>query len=245
MKSSLKKNCRLQASRYARRATEAGFTLIEALLAMAIFAFMGVSAYGILNNIQRAQEHALQNSEQMAQLQKVSWQIAKDFRHMVVRPIVDENGNALSAIEHESNDYLFEFTRSAWANPLGWPRSSLQRVAYSIDYHPKSQDSDSPFYEDETLYLIRYYWQVLDRGYDSEPLKQVMLADVEDFFVRFYDPADPDDPWKTNPVVRTYSPPGGGGSGAFNLPYAVEVNIGLDEDNFHSFVLPVISGGNS
>ena len=58
---------------------------------------------------------------------------------------------------------MIEFTRFGWRNPLGRPRSELQRVGYIV--------------QDETLY--RAYWMVLDRAPDSEPQLQEMLKDVE------------------------------------------------------------------
>jgi general secretion pathway protein J len=59
-------------------------------------------------------------------------------------------------------DIVLELTRAGWRNPLGQRRSELQRVAYQV--------------KDETL--IRYYWNVLDRAEDSEPVAQELLHEV-------------------------------------------------------------------
>jgi len=50
-----------------------------------------------------------------------------------------------------------------WRNPLGLPRSEVQRVGY--------------FIEEENL--VRAYWPVLDRAQDTEPLFQTLLEDVQ------------------------------------------------------------------
>ena len=222
-----------------------GFTLVEALVSISIFAFIGLGSYAILENIIRAQEQIETRSAEMALMQKVSWQLGKDFRHMVYRPVMDTNGDMLEGFDSGKRDYLYEFTRSGWANPLGWTRSSLQRVAFSIEQHPEADDPESPFFRDERQFLVRNYWRVLDRGYESEPQKQVMIADVSDFFLRFLNPDSSDEPW-----TPTYTPKKGiGGSvvlkepDAFDVPYAVEVNIVVGEDDLHTFVFPVRAGG--
>jgi len=69
----------------------------------------------------------------------------------------------------ESDDYAVEFTRTGWTNPAAVQRSSLQRVAYSIDY--------------DTEELRRHFWAVLDRAEDSEPVTRVLLEGVTDFRV--------------------------------------------------------------
>ena len=218
-----------------------GFTLIEVLVAITIFAFMGIGAYQILDNIVRVEAQAKQKSQQMATLQKVVWQIGKDFRQMVQRPIKDQNGESRPDIEIEG-DYLIEFTRGGWSNPLSWKRSVLQRVAYDINYHPERGDPDSPFYEDEQLYLLRHYWQVLDRGPDTKPLTQVLLADVSDFYVRFFDrnANSTSDEWLDDVERKKL----GNDQGEYEVPNAVEVNIILGDADLFSYVIPVGVGGN-
>ena len=219
-----------------------GFTLVEALVAVTIFAFLGLGAYQILDNIVRVEAQSSIHSQQMATLQKVVWQMGKDFRLMADREIaVDDDEEKLKAIILEG-DYLIEFTRRGWSNPLNWQRSVLQRVAYDIDYHPDRDDSDSPFYEDESLYLLRHYWQALDRGLDSAPLTQVLLKDVSDFYVRFYDrlATSREDLWVDQEKLKDLK----ANTGLFNVPNAVEVNIVLGEADLFSYIFPVGAGGN-
>ena len=217
-----------------------GFTLIEALVAITIFAFLGLGAYQILDNIVRVEEQALRKSQEMATLQKVVWQLGKDFRLMAQRPIVD--GGDLKADIDLEGDYLIEFTRRGWSNPLNWQRSVLQRVAYSIDSHPDRDDSESPYYNDESLYLLRHYWQVLDRDFDSVPLTQVLLKDASDFYVRFYNEnASSDDDLWSDQILRKSLP---SDTGQFLVPNAVEVNIVLGDSNLFSYIFPVGAGGN-
>lgn len=227
----------------------AGFTLVEALVAITIFAFIGLGAYQILDNIVRVEAQSAVHSQQMATLQKVVWQMGKDFRLIAGRPIVDEEGDPLEAIDIEG-DYIIEFTRRGWSNPLNWPRSVLQRVAYDIDYHPDRDDSDSPYYEDESLYLLRHYWQVLDRGPDSLRQTQVLLKDVSDFYVRFYarGAASREDLWVDQLETKFPGSNAAAGNSAnlanFDIPNAIEINLVVGESDLFTYAFAVGAGGN-
>lgn len=208
----------------------AGFTLIEVLVAVTIFAFIGLASYQILDQVILAQEQNQRVSRTMSSSQRALWQIGKDFRQIVNRPIIDEFGQNAPALNASSNDYLIEFTRTGWSNPLQWPRSELQRVAYRIDYHPNSQDSDSVFFNDDKLYLIRSYWNVLDRTSESEPIDQVLMADVVDFYVRYWDIAAEE--WSDAVVTAFGSTTGVSGPAHphYDVPKAFEVSIVLKSD---------------
>ena len=211
-----------------------GFTLIEALVAMFIFAWIGLGSYQILDQIIRAQAINQKHSAQLATLQRVSWQLSRDFRQMVDRPVFDEDGLPLESLVFEGEDTLIEFTRAGWSNPLQWPRSDLQRVAYRIDYHPESDDPESEFYEDEALYLVRLFWRVLDRAIDSEPMQQAVLRDVVDFRTRFWD-ADNDE-WsdaRVNAAASMHMP-------RVELPAAIEVSVVLKSEAMYSYIFQVL-----
>jgi general secretion pathway protein J len=211
-----------------------GFTLIEALVAMFIFAWISLAAYQILDQVVIAQEVNQRKSAAVARVQRVSWQLASDFRQMVNRPIWQGQGNQLEPLLFATGDYLIEFTRGGWSNPLQWPRSDLQRVAYLLDYHPEAKDSDSEFYNDERLYLIRLYWQVLDRLEDSEPQQQVLIGGVVDFRTRFWDQATEE--WGDVPVPTFVSP----AVSAYDAPMAVEVSIVFENEDVMTHIFRVL-----
>ena len=122
---------------------ENGFTLIEAIVAMFIVAWISLASYQILDQVILAQDGNQRQSGVLSNSQRVSWQLAKDFRQMVNRPVYDENGDVLGPLVLNDGNNIIEFTRSGWSNPLQWPRSELQRVAYSVDYHPESDKPSS------------------------------------------------------------------------------------------------------
>lgn len=201
-----------------------GFTLIEALLAIFIFSWIGLGAYQILDQITRAKETSLRQSDRLSSFQRLNWRLSQDFRQMIVRPIVDERGDKQSWLVHEGEEFLIEFTRQGWSNPLNWPRSDLQRVAYTIDIHPEHDDRNSDYYNDERLYLLRYYWQVLDRTQETEPRIQALLADVADFRVQYWDHTEKE--WIAS--VDTVA--------AEDRPAAYEVSIVLESEEVLSYI---------
>ena len=211
-----------------------GFTLIEALVAMFIFAWISLAAYQILDQVVIAQEVNQRKSAEVARVQRVSWQLASDFRQMVNRPVWYGQDNLLDPLLFETGDYIIEFTRSGWSNPLQWPRSDLQRIAYLLDYHPDAADADSEFYNDERLYLVRHYWQVLDRLDDSEPLAQVLIGGVIDFRIRFWDSTALS--WSDVPVATYVAP----AVAAYDAPSAVEVSIIFENEDVMTHVFKVL-----
>ena len=211
-----------------------GFTLIEALVAMFIFSWISLAAYQILDQVVIAQEVNQRKSAAVARVQRVGWQLASDFRQMVNRPVWQGQDNLLEPILLDTGDYLVEFTRAGWSNPLQWPRSELQRVAYLLDYHPEATEPDSEYYNDERLYLIRLYWQVLDRLEDSEPQQQVLIGGVIDFRTRFWDQAA--DQWSDVPLPTFVSP----AVAAYDAPLAVEVSIVFENEDVMTHIFRVL-----
>lgn len=209
----------------------AGFTLVEALVALLIFSWLSLASYQVLDQVILAQEVNQRKSEQLRQYQRVSWQMARDFRQLVNRTVRDTNGDVLSALDIGSGDYMIEFTRSGWQNPLQWPRSNLQRVAYSIDYHPDYLEVDSPYYNDEQLYLIRAYWQILDRVPESKPLEQVMIGGVVDFRIRIWDSAA--GTWLDQSSFATTGRD-------YKMPEAIEISLVLESNDVITQIYQVL-----
>jgi len=160
----------------------AGFTLIELLVAITITAVLGIGAALTLNTGILTKETVELRAQVFQSVQKSQHTIANDFRQVVARSARDGFGDRLYAYTNLNALTLVEFTRAGWRDPQSLlaafnseldiqPRSSLQRVVYEL--------------EDETLY--RYYWQVVDRAQDSEPLRQKLLEDVKSIELRFLD----------------------------------------------------------
>lgn len=148
-----------------------GFTLLEVLVAISIFAIIGLSANKMLRTIIDTQTRVKADNEAFVGLSRALAMIERDVSQAVVRGVRDEYGEPLSPLMMGENLYALEFTRAGWNNPARHPRSELQRVAYQV--------------EDEILY--RHFWLVLDRAEDSEPQTQLLLRDVQGFSVNALD----------------------------------------------------------
>jgi general secretion pathway protein J len=146
---------------------QAGFTLIEIMVAVIIFGFIGVASYKMLSQAQQQKEVNDHTANRMAELQRAMLIMSRDFMQVAKRPVRDEFGDPFPLLKLESDsegtDSKIEFSRHGWRNPLGFPRSNLQHLQY--------------VYEDEQL--IRRYWLVLDRLPDSKSYKQVILDGVD------------------------------------------------------------------
>lgn len=145
-----------------------GFTLLEVLVAMAIFAIIGLAANEMLRSIVRTHDRAREVTDSLGQLSMAFVLMRRDISEVVPRSVRDENGDALPALLVGAGAYPLEFTRSGWNNPANLPRSDMQRVAYQLTDEGQLQ---------------RLMWLELDRARDSEPLVQTLLPDVTDFRV--------------------------------------------------------------
>ena len=151
-----------------------GFTLLELLVALAIFGLLAAMSYGGLQAVLNQQWHTEQAADQLAELQKMYLLMQRDIEQVVPRLVRNEFGDAQQPLV---GDDSLRLTRGGWRNPAGRQRSTLQRVGYA--------------YEEQQL--VRYAWSVLDRAQDSEPLKQPLTEDVERMQLRYL---DGNDVWK-------------------------------------------------
>ena len=186
------------------KAKAEGFTLLELVVAMAIFAIMSAIAYSGLNNVLIARQQTDVHSEQLHQLQLAMTWFARDIEQIVDRGVRSEYGDAMSpVVGNDFEGYLLELTRGGWRNPANQPRSHLQRVAYSV--------------RDEQL--ERAYWRVLDRAEDSKAFENVMLDGVKEVEIRYL---RANDEWSTSwPPESTAV----GNANPARIPQAIEVNV--------------------
>lgn len=149
-----------------------GFTLLELVIAIGIFALLAAMAYGGLDSVLTTRRHVEESLAHLAASQKAYLRLRDDFQQARDRPIRDAFGDVQAAFTADRSGRV-EFTRGGWANPLGLPRPTLQRIAYRLD-------------EDDHK-LIRESWNVLDRAQDSKPVELPMLDGVEELSWRFLD----------------------------------------------------------
>jgi general secretion pathway protein J len=192
------------------RKTQRGFSLLELLVALAIFSLIAVMAYGGLETVLNQQAHTEENAESLATLEKTYFVMQRDIEQIVPRPIRDEYGDTQAPL---IGTELFQFTRGGWNNPAHHPRSTLQRVGYAL----------------EDRQLIRYGWRVLDRAQDSAPMRQGLATGIESMQVRYLDQTGN---WQEQwPPLQAGNTPL---ADPMALPRAVEIT--LEHERFGSLV---------
>jgi general secretion pathway protein J len=135
----------------------AGFSLIELLIAIAIFAIVAIMAYSGLNIVLITNQQTTEDAARLAKLQIALTRLQRDIEQYVRHTNLQGN-----------TSYL-EFTRAGWRNPAQQQRSSLQRVAYSIENNS----------------LIRTYWRRHD--YPQNPQKLSLLNQIDELRIRYLD----------------------------------------------------------
>ena len=181
-----------------------GVTLLELLVALSVFAVLGVAAFSGLDAVLATRAQFELESKRLADVQMAMHFIERDLEQVVPRSIRNEFGQRQAALLGGSaSSVLLEFSRAGWQNPLQEPRSSLQRLSYRL------QDKQ----------LLRRYWLTLDRAGVVEPREVLLLDAVENVRLRFLDQA--------NRWQNTWPP--ASEESAELLPRAVEVNLRLSD----------------
>ena len=115
----------------AARPAQAGFTLVEVLVALMIFGLLAAAGVAILTFSVRAQTATGKRFDEIAALNRTAALLASDLGQAVERPARDEGGTLLPAFTGEG-DGRMRFVRAGWANVDAAPRASAQKVAYQL-----------------------------------------------------------------------------------------------------------------
>lgn len=151
-----------------------GFTLLELLIAIMIFAIMATFVYSGLKIVLDTAHQTSLYSQRIAKLQLGLNLMQRDIEQLVGRSVRDQYGDLQPALKSGGiSDILLELTRGGFSNPMQLSRSNMQRVGY--------------IYEENTLY--RLSWPTLDRPRESEPLRKKLIGDITSLELVFYDSA--------------------------------------------------------
>jgi general secretion pathway protein J len=185
-----------------------GFTLLELLVAIAIFAILGTLALSGYTELQRQSEYAEQRLERMREVQRAVQTIGQDLGQIEPRPIREPLGEARlpAVLATDSVEYGLQFTRAGWSNTAGIARPTLQRVGYRLD-----QDG-----------LWRDHWPALDRTLALEPTRRKLLGGIRAVRFRFL---APNREW----VERWPATDGPAAADDRSRPAAVEVILDLED----------------
>ncbi len=167
----------------ANRSKQQGFTLLEILIAIAVFSVLSLAAYQVLQGVISSDQISSEHTQRLKQLQRAMLIIERDITQMVARTTrtgAEPSKNFLRAGKFiaESESDGIEFVRLGWSNPQGqFPRSNLVRVAYRIKENN----------------LERLYFLYPDIVSGQEPEVQVLINDVNSLTLRYWDKS-----WQTS-----------------------------------------------
>lgn len=186
-------------------ARQRGFTLLELMIAIGIFALLGVGTYRMLAAVTQADEATRAHERALRDLSRAFATFDRDLLQAMPRAVRDSYGEERPALLGElgasDGKAAVEFTRAGWRNPLGLARAGLQRVRWRL-----AGES-----------LERLYWTVLDQAVDSQPRVQKVLDGVTSLELRYLDGKGQ---WQGQ-----WPPPQDATAGAASLPQAVELKL--------------------
>jgi general secretion pathway protein J len=190
-----------------RRNLSAGFTLLEILIAVAIFSVVSILALGGYTQLITQSERIDVNNARTRAVQMAVQRMVQDFAEIEPRPVREPLGNAPQPVllAEPRNEQLVEFTRAGWSNPAGVPRSTLQRVAYRLIDNQLQRD----------------YWLALDRTLQAPPTTVVLLDQVKEVRLRFL---------SADRVYEDRWPGQNSGSATpYARPIAIEITLELED----------------
>ncbi len=107
-----------------------GFTLLELLIAIAIFALLALATYRMFDSVMQTDQATRVQEQRMRELVRAMGALERDLTQAVERPVRDELGDNRGAFLSEGeNDQIVELTRGGWRNPLGQARSPCSGCA--------------------------------------------------------------------------------------------------------------------
>jgi general secretion pathway protein J len=181
-----------------------GFTLIELVVAMAIFAVLTLSGWQVFNNLIKVRERTTIKADALAEIQEAYEQLSRDFVQAVPRPI--SIGTTTEAAFLLQNN-VFHLTRTGVIDPLQQGVSPMQRVYYTVEQEQ----------------LIRYAVAQIDQDGNAVPSKTVLLNHVTSWNVSALSSTSSSLVWPAD--TDTPPPSGQAAPGDMSLPTAVQITL--------------------
>lgn len=152
----------------------AGFTLLEMLVALAVFAMLSLGGYQMLHGLSLSASTSSKHSQQMAALERTFALMGADFRQAVFTKLRGVKGQGVAGGAHwlGSEQGGISLVRIGWRN-IGAKelRSQVLRVGYLVD-----REGD----------LIRQFYRHLNPSAQQQPIRQKLLSNVQHLSFRFY-----------------------------------------------------------
>jgi len=158
--------------------TQRGFTLLEVLIAIAIFSLISLASFTIFNTVLTSSEGSQKKITRLNEIQRAFLIMERDFLQISRRSIRVDGEKPLAGFIHteqqsfSSDSQSIAFVRAGWRNPnLIMPRGDMQSVAYRLT---------------ETN-LERLHYNFVDAVVGQEPKVRPLLTHVNKLEFEYFD----------------------------------------------------------
>ena len=203
-----------------------GFTLIEVIIALTIFALLAVIATSGLFNILAIHKKLTAQDSNLQQFTTGITLVRQDFRNFIDRPVLDTYGDSSLAFSGQTQQ--ISFTRSSLINAAIMGKSGLQRIQYIIQGNN----------------LVRRTWPVLDQAIATQPNQQILIAGLSAFKFQFLDQhgelkdtsPTPTDSSNLNSANNPLN---------YAFPIAIKISCSLRHQGPVTLLIPIATRGNN
>jgi len=162
---------------YRRQRSFQGFTLLEIIIAMAIFSMISLASFSIFDTVIRGDEASKTHADRLYKLQRTFMIIERDVLQIARRTVrIDGEAPLIGYIHTDqtalsSDTEILGFVRSGWRNPgLLLPRGDMQSVAYRL------QDN----------VLERLHYNFVDAVVGQKPTTRKLIDHIKELKFEFY-----------------------------------------------------------
>lgn len=154
-----------------------GFTLLELLLSLSIFAVVSLAGFNIFQTVLRSEDISQQKINDINQLQTAFLLLERDFTQVARRYARTDDNDPTEGFIHTESEGISDdvsevlFVRHGWSNPgLLIPRGDLQKVGYRLIENN----------------LERIHYNYVDSDFGEEPKVRVLLNEITELTFEFY-----------------------------------------------------------
>ncbi len=196
-----------------------GFTLIELIVAMAIFAVLALSGWYVFDNLVKIRERTALKAAQLTDIQLAYEQLSRDMVQAIPRP-AEVDGGVEDALIINNNE--LHLTKTGVIDPLHLGVSPLERVVYTV----------------EQGRLIRRAYAPVDQTGHLAPTETILLKDVTDWSVNAL--ANSTSPVWPMASTAVSSPAATAPQGNTLLPLAVQITLSAHDQPLR-WVFPLVA----
>jgi len=210
------------------RKKQSGLTLLEVLVAVGILAVISTVSFQVISVVTLSSEASQESLKRLKRLDRTWIVIENDVRNILPIERTPPFGETIPSFTagDGNEDYWMTLLRGGVANPLGLPRSEIQRVAYKLEDNVLSRYSwvDSYNLEEEDAFP-----QKLLDGVESIEMR-VLLSNARSISAGPWD-----DSWPSSNTGSQATP-----VATNQLPLAIEITMTLDNEEELRRFLPLV-----